>query len=427
MNNYLLRNGTIVDPVSEILEVSDLWIHNKLIRRQKPLDPNLKFETIELEGNYIFPGLIDLRCHLREANGTNCESILSGTKAAASGGYSSILTMPDISPQPDNAGAIRYIKDSADKNSLVKINIVGCLTLHSKGEALAPLGSLSESGIVAVSDCPLSTQNNEIFVKGVEYASMFNLPVIELPREISLSKNGSAHDGQIALSMGLGGYPRMAEELFVQRAITISRNLDAHIHLTSISSKGSVELIRDAKAKEIRVTADVTPHHLCFTDDSIIGYKTNFKTLPPLREDADKRSLMEGLMDGTLDCVSTAHEPYYEHLKNVEFDLAPAGVISLETTFASIMTTYKDKVSNLPLKMAKWLAYNPSKIINMETGTLNEGTPADIMIFDPLNEWTYETKKTLSSSKNSPFEKSSFRGVVRMTIVDGKIVYQRNN
>ena len=192
--------------------------------------------------------------------------------------------MPDISPYADNPGAIRYIKECAERDTCINFLIAGSLTNQSKGKSLSPIGSLKAAGITAISDCPSSTQNNEIFVKGVEYASMFDLPVIEFPREMSLSKNGSAHDGVIGLAMGLESYPRMAEELFVQRAITVAKNLNASIHLSSISSKGSVELIREAKNKEIRITADVTPHHLCLTDFCTKEYDANFKTHPPLRK-----------------------------------------------------------------------------------------------------------------------------------------------
>ena len=420
----LLKDATIVDFETGTTKVSNLWIHNKKIWYTPP-SPNEKFTKIDLSGKLLFPGMVDLRCHLRDASGKNCESIKSGSLAAVSGGYTSLLTMPNISPQPDNPGAIRFIKESAEKNSACKIHIVGCLTIQSKGLALAPLGSIKESGIIAVSDCPFSTQDNEVFVKAVEYATMFNLPVIEFPRENTLSKNGNAHDGLISLGMGLGGYPRMAEELFVQRAITVSKNLDAQIHLTSISSKGSVELIREAKAKEVRVTADVTPHHLCFTDESIRGYNTNFKTMPPLREKEDKEALIDGLIDGTIDCICSGHEPFSEHLKNSEFDIAPSGVISLETAFISILNMYSEKIRNLPLLMSKWTALNPSKILGLTSGTLKEGSAADILVYNPDYSWNYEAKKGYSFCSNSPFDDNHFNGCVEMTLVDGRIMYKR--
>ena len=330
--------------------------------------------------------------------------------------------MPDISPVFDSPGAIRYAKECAEKNSYVNVKFAGALSDKLLGKDLAPIGSLRDAGVCVITDCPKSTQNNEIFVKGVEYASMFGLPVIEFPREESLSKNGNAHDSAVSLSMGLGGYPRMAEEIFVQRAITVSKNLDAHIHLSSISSKGSVELISDAKDRGINITADTTPHHLILTDQKISGYDTNFKTHPPLREQLDREALKSGLMDGTIDAICSAHEPFQQHHKNAEYDKAPAGVTSLETCLCALIDEFKEIQEVSSFKLAEWLSYNPAKIINSDRGTLEDGCKADFIILNLDKEWVYNNIESQSLSGNNPFQNQKFSSFVENTYVNGRLV-----
>ena len=351
------------------------------------------------------------------------EHISTTSRIAASGGYTTILQMPDSEPRADNSAAIQYIQDRINKYSCIKVLLCGCLTQGSKGEELAPLGSLKENGIVALSDCPFTPQNNQIFSKGVEYASMFELPVIDLARDLTLSKNGNAHDGPLALKLGLGGFPRIAEELFVQRAISVAKSLNTHIHLSSISSFGSVELIRDAKTRKIKISADVTPHHISLNETSISKFNSNFKTTPPLREEVDRKALIEGLRDGTIDSISSAHEPYQTHEKNVEFDLAPPGVVGLETAFSVSYENLILKNKFTWKKLINMMSCFPSKLLKQDSGNLSIGQSVDLAVFDPKLKWNYTDNTKLTPQENSPFKNTNFKGKIIKTFVNGKEIY----
>ncbi len=426
MNNLHLKNGHIVDPANNINEVKDLWIQGSRFVDKNEIEKSSCLEVIDLEGKMVLPGFIDLRCHPRNVTGGSTENICSISKTAAQGGYTSILGMPNISPFIDNPGDARYATECAERDAVIKFYLAGALTEKSEGNKLSPIGSLKESGIKAVTDCPYSTQNNEIFVKGVEYAAMFNLPVIDFPRELSLSKHGTAHDSKIALSMGLGGYPRMAEEIFVQRSITVSKNLEVPIHLSSISSRGSVELIHDAKSKGVFITADTTPHHIFFDDRMITDYDANFKTHPPLREESDQKALLSGLREGTIDAICTAHEPHQDYLKQAEYDIAPAGVTSLDTCFSAIFTRFSEELNDLAFECAKWLSFNPSKILKIEGGNLASGMCADFVVINPKEKKIYTEKDTCSLASNNPFYGKKLISVIEKTFVDGKVVFDKN-
>lgn len=424
MSITCLQGGRVIDPVNGVNNIQDLYFQKeKIIAKPSNLDSKI-ITTIDVSDKIIFPGLVDLRFHLKNITGGQTENILSASHAAAAGGYTSVLLMPDTTPKPDNPGTIQFIQDRILKEACVKIHLCGNLTQDGKGEQLAPLGSLQETGVIAITDCPNTTQNNQIFSKGVEYASMFGLLVIDLPRDISLSKNGSAHDGPLALKMGLGGYPRIAEELYVQRAISIAQSIDTKIHLTSISSKGSVELIKSAKDKGIKISADVTANHLCFNENCITGFNPNFKMSPPIREEIDRLSLVDALLEGTIDCVSTAHNPFQEHEKNVEYDLSPAGVISFETNLSSCYQTLKENKEFCWTKLIKAMSSNPSRILEIDSGNLSIDMPADIAIFDPNIEWEYGSREGVSQATNSPFEKHLFKGKIMQTFVNGKIAFE---
>lgn len=415
MTDYCISGARIIDPSHNLDETRDFWVVDGRItfNRQEG-----EIENLNISKKIVLPGMVDLRGHLHAP-----ESLASASSAAAAGGYTTILAMPDVSPPADNPGAIRLMEEKASTASTINLLQCGCLTKGSKGEELAPLGSLKEAGIVAVSDCPNSPQNTEIFLKGIEYASMFDLPVIEFPRDLSISSSGVAHDGPTGLKMGIGGYPRMAEELFVQRAITISHNIRANIHLSSISSAGSVELIRNAKAKGILITADTTPHHLVLTDEKILGYDSNSKTMPPLREERDRKAILEGVLDGTIDSICTAHEPCHEHEKQVEFDLSPAGVIGYETAL-SIVYKELSKHDKDPFRLiAQTMSENPSRILNTPYEGFAEGAKANFVVFDPNNKWKYSVQKGVSGARNSPFDEYAIKGSVIATFSKGKQVY----
>ena len=423
MSVTYLKGGRVIDPVNNTDEIKDLYFENGKIINFSQKDSAKKVKEVNVEHKIVLPGLVDLRCHLKNISGGQAENISTGTKAAAAGGYTTILLMPDIYPRADNPGTIQYIQDRILKHALVNVLLCGCLTKEANGKSLAPLGSLKENGVVAISDSPSTTQNNQIFSKGVEYASMFNLPVIELPRDYSLSDKGTAHDGPLALKLGLGGYPRIAEELFVQRAISISKSVDTNIHLSSISSYGSVQMLKEAKKRDVKITADVTGHHLSLNERSISDYNPNFKTIPPVREEKDRIALINGLKDGTIDSVCTAHQPFQEHEKNVEFDLAPAGVTGLETTLSICFETLVEKNNFSWNELINIMSVNPSTILGQKREQLAIGSNANISIFDPKLTWCYDKQHRKSEATNSPFKKKKFIGKIIKTFFKGKEVY----
>ena len=414
MTDCCLKGARLIDPSQNLDEICDLTVANGRITFDSPDD---SIETIDCSGKIIMPGLVDIRGHLREP-----ESLASIGEAAAFGGYTTILLMPNSGSPADNPGTVHLMREKASKVTKIEILQCGCLTKGSEGEVLAPLGSLKEAGVVAVSDCPSSPQNTEIFARGLEYASMFDLPVIEFPRDFTISSRGVAHDGPIALKMGIGGYPRMAEELFVQRAITVCRNLGTRVHLTSISSAGSVELIREAKGKEIPITADSTAHHLTLTDERLLGYDPSAKTMPPLREDLDRKAILEGVKDGTIDCISSAHEPCHEHEKEVEFDLAPAGVIGYETGLPVVFGELAKRMDDPFPLIARIMSLNPARILEVDN-SIAEGRVANLFVFDPNSSWTYKTSQGRSSAKNSPYEGLEMKGSVLVTFANGERVF----
>ena len=415
MTDYCLSGARIVDPSKNLDESRDFWVVDGRITFGRH---DGETENLDLSGKIVMPGLIDLRSHLHAP-----ESLSSASAAAAAGGYTAILAMPDVCPPADNPGAIRLMEEKASKSASINFLQCGCLTKGSKGKELAPLGSLKEAGVVAVSDCPNSPQNTEIFLKGLEYASMFDLPVIEFPRDLTVSSSGVAHDGPTGLRMGIGGYPRMAEELFVQRAITISRNIQVNIHLSSISSAGSVELIRNAKEKGILITADTTPHHLTLTDEKILGYDPNSKTMPPLREESDREAILAGILDGTIDGICTAHEPCHEHEKQVEFDLAPAGIIGYETALSIVYEELSLHEKDPFGLIAQTMSENPRRILKTPYEGIAEGAKADFVVFDPSKNWQYRVEKGVSVARNTPFDGCTIKGSVAATFSMGKQVY----
>jgi dihydroorotase len=414
VTNYSLKGGRVIDPSQNLDKILDLTIVNGTVTFGSTDD---SMESIDCSGKIIMPGMIDVRGHLQEP-----ENLSSVSNAAASGGYTTILIMPNRGAPSDNAGTVHLMREKASKDASIQILQCGCLTKASQGEALAPLGLLKEAGVVAVSDCPSSPQNTEIFARGLEYASMFDLPVIEFPRDLAISSRGVAHDGPFSLKMGIGGYPRMAEELFVQRAITVCKNLGTKIHLTSISSAGSVELIREAKNKGIMITADSTANHLVLTEERLRGYDTNSKTMPPLREESDRLAILEGLMDETIDCISSAHEPCQKHEKEVEFDLAPAGVIGYETALSVVFEQLSQSIEDPLTLIIKVMSLNPSRLLNIKS-QIAEGMRANLFVFDPNVIWTYRSTQGKSAAKNSPYENLEMKGSVLMTFSNGERVF----
>ncbi len=415
-----IKNGRIIDPANGRDEVADLYLADGRICEAPAGKESEVANVVDASGKIVAPGFIDLRAHLRELGGGGRETIASGTRAAAAGGFTTVVCMPDVSPAADNPGTIRYLQDAIEKDACIDVLLTGSITLDRKGEQLAPIGSLKQSGVVAVTDCPASTGNNEIFRRSLEYAAMFDLPILDLPRDPFLASNAVAHEGAQALRLGLRGWPRAAEELFVYRAVSLAMLTKAHVHLQSLSSAGSVEILQRAKERGVPVTADVTPHHLALTDSTLADYNTNLKTNPPLREESDRQALLAGLLDGTIDCIATAHEPYLEHEKDMEFDLAPFGVIGLETALSVSLESIVRRGAGSVSDMVAALTHRPASVLGLNKGTLSSGAIADIVIFDQQKEWIVTPENLESLSSNSPWLGENMTGRVTHVISAGQ-------
>ncbi|MDA7823624.1 dihydroorotase [Opitutales bacterium] len=424
--NINLIGARILDPIQKLDCVQDLYIRRgKMFFEQPPDDDSKSYRSLNLNDHVIMPGILDLCTHTRVPGTSSTESIFNISQSAAKGGFTAILAMPDTLPQSDNPGTIRYIEDRIKQSSLINIWLTGCLTIKSEGNSIAPLGSLKDAGIIAVSDSPRSCIDSQIFINSVKYAKMFNLPVIEFPQDSYLSKNGNAHVSSFSLKMGLGGLPSIAEEISVQRAISVAKDLDYNIHLSSISSVGSVSLIRDAKKRGIKVTADVTAHHLILNENAIEGYDTNAKLFPPLRGEKDRDSLQNGLLDGTIDAICSAHQPHPSHEKNVEYDKAPAGAIGLETCMSASIQSLSTKTDDPYPVIVQSLSYGPHKILQLPQPAIKKGNLANLTIINNKENWTYHPNTELSEAVNSPLINYDFQSCPVLTIVNGQIIYSK--
>lgn len=423
MKSYLVKDGWVVNSINNTTRKRDL-----LIKGGKFCDlgeEDSKTESICAKGKYVMPGLLDLRCHLRQPGVNFKKSVDKISRSAASGGFTSILAMPELSSMADSPETIKYTQDSIIKEDKIKIHLTGCLTMGSLGKNLAPLGSLKEAGVISVTDCPNSPQDNQIFCKAIEYASMFNLPIIDLPRDLSLSPEAAAHESLLSLKLGLKGFPRMAEELYVSRAILLAKYTEAKIHLTSISSEGSVNLIQKAKQEGISITSDVTSNQLYYTEECIRKFDSFAKALPPFREKTDQDALLQGILTGSIDCISSGHQPYSFQDKSKEFDLAPAGTLGLENAFLQIFEKLKLNIKEKLRLIAKVMSTNPCKIMNLEPINYKRGTIADFFIFDPNGSSIIQRNYSDLGGINLPEERREFKGSICQTFVNGKILHKK--
>ena len=421
MNNFLIEGGTVVDPLNKKVQPKDLLVVDG--KFEDLSKKNTQTEIVSAKGRYIIPGLFDLRCHLSQPGVSFQKSVEEVGRKAASGGFTSLLAMPELSSKADNPETLRFTKDSIINEEQVKVYLSGCLTMESAGKKLAPIGTLMEAGIVAVTDCPQTPQDNQIFSKAIEYAAMFNLPVIELPRDLSLSPEGQAHESLMSLKMGLKGIPRISEEMFVARSILLSKYSGAKIHLTSISSKGSVEQIRKAKEEGICITCDVTSNHLFCNEDYIENFNSLAKAEPPFREEADRVELVGAVIDKTIDAVSTGHKAFSLNEKSKEFDLAPSGTIGLENAFLQVLEIIDSTDEEKLLTAAETMSFNPPQIVNLEPTSFEKGKSADFFVLDMKNETTIVRENEEIGGINLPFNEKKFKGKICKTFVNGKVSF----
>ena len=419
-----IKNGLVIDPANDREGIGDVFIKDGLIVDKLSDAEKAEASHFDAKGLVVAPGLVDIHVHFREPGQTHKEDIASGSRAAAAGGYTSVVCMPNTSPVCDNAGTLERINNSIEKEAVIHVYTTGCLTIGMKGEALAPTGQLKQAGIVAVTDDGLCIQNNEIMRRAVEYATLHHLPIMDHCQDGSLTKNAVMHEGEVSLKLGLKGWPRAAEDIIVARNIILSELTGARIHMQHVSSYHSVELLRNAKARGINVTGEASPHHIEFTDTCIGDYNTLFKMNPPLRTEKDRLALIEGLKDGTLDCIATDHAPHSPTEKDCEFDKAPFGIIGLENALASSLETlYHSKELSLK-EVVALMTHKGAEICDLPAGTLSVGASGDVCIFDPDQKWTVDAEAFKSKSRNCPWNGRTLRGQVKATFVDGKEIFR---
>jgi len=420
-----IKGGRVIDPKNERDESSDVFLSDGKIVDRPSKAALGKATVVDAKGLIVSPGLVDLHVHFRVPGETHKETIFTGTSAAAAGGFTSVVCMPNTSPPADTAGTIQYIKDAVDREAVVHVFPTGCITVGMNGERLAPTGSLRDAGAVAISDGGKCLQNSGLMRRAVEYANMFDIPVIDHCEDYSLSADGVINEGFVSTKLGLRGSPTEAEDVMVSRDVILSAKTGAHIHIQHVSSKSAIDIIRRAKSRGVNISAEATPHHMSFTDTEISQFDTNFKMNPPLRSEEDRQAILEGLEDGTIDCIASGHAPHTNYEKDVEFDYAPCGVIGLETALsASLQSLYHSKRLSLP-HVLSFLTYRPAELLNLNKGTLEVGADADITLFDPNAEWKPTSDGFQSRSSNSPWIGKTLYGKVVMTLVSGKLIYEK--
>src|SRR5438874_2816683 len=426
MSASIIRNGRIIDPPNKRDEVADVYISNGKIVTSKSefRSPTSQIEEIDAAGLVVAPGLIDMHVHLREPGFSHKETIESGARAAAAGGFTTVVCMPNTAPVPDNPGTIAWIKDRACSISRVNVLPTGAISKNIAGEELAPIGSLGQAGVVAITDDGHCVQNHELMRRAVEYARMVGLPVLDHCQDYNLVGSGVVNEGYWSTLLGLPGWPAAGEEAIVMRNILLAELCDHHIHCQHISTAGSVRLIREAQARGVKISGEVCPHHIALTDEAIQNFDTNYKMNPPLRSKADVDAILEGIADGTLSILCSDHAPHAEFEKEVEFDQAPFGIVGLETELGIFIDQLVHEHHKIDIvRLIKMYTLEPAKLLKLEAVTLSVGAAADVTLIDPDLEWTVRIDKFESASRNSPFDGWKLKGRAVRTIVNGKTVW----
>ena len=426
----LIRGGHIIDPSQGIDQIGDLLIaEGKIVQIGDTVIPG-EVKNFDASGLVVCPGFIDLHCHLREPGFEDKETIATGTKAAAIGGFATVCCMANTEPPLDTPAAVAWVKQKASKDSLVAVLPIGCITKGRKGDELTNMAELAEAGVVAFSDDGNPLASSQLMRRSMEYSRDLGLPIIEHCEDKTLSDNGIINEGRISAKLGLKGIPAAAEEAMVDRDLTLAKRTRARLHIAHASTKGSVELIRRAKGEGISVTAEVTPHHLTLTEERIMGESpnetldTNAKVNPPLRTKEDVEALIEGLKGGVIDAIATDHAPHTLADKNCGLELAAFGISGFETALGCLMGLVHQGEISLTQLISK-LTCEPAKVIgrNGELGTLKAGALANIAILDPDREWIVDSRNFASKGKNTPYDGYKFKGKVMATIANGRAVY----
>ncbi len=425
MSKILLKGGHLVDPAAGYDDVMDILIDAGLVEEIAPESVPDDAEIIDVSGKFIFPGLVDMHTHAREPGQEYKEDIESASQAAAAGGFTSIALMANTVPPIDSADRISFIYDRS-ATAAVWVYPVGAVSKGLAGQELAELADIAQAGAVAFSDDGNTIANPELMRNALAYADQLEIPILVHEIDPILAANGQINEGEVASLTGMKGIPAEAETTMVARDIDLLKLSGGRLHIQHISTAGSVELVRRAKAQGLSITCEVTPHHLLLTEQDVLnsGFDSNFKMMPPLRRKADIDALVAGLADGTIDAIATDHAPHAPNEKDNPFDMAEFGIVGLETALSLIWTNFvkTEKISSS--KMVELMSANPAKILDIPAGTLKVGNYADITVFDPDAKWTVNSKKFLSKSRNTPFSGRKLVGKEVMTIVAGEIVFK---
>lgn len=424
MSRLVIKGGRIIDPAQNLDRNADLAIEDGMIRQIADNIDATGSEVFDASGLIVAPGFIDMHVHLREPGFEHAETIESGSRAAAAGGFTAICCMPNTQPVNDNATVTSYIVDRARRFAKVNVFPIGAITKNSAGEQLAAIASMKQAGIVAISDDGKPVMNARVVCRAMEFAGALNLPLIEHCEDLHLSAGGDMHEGLESTRLGLRGIPRSSEDVMVARDIILAEVTGVRYHVAHISSANSVELVAEAKRRGLRVTAEATPHHFALADEDMLPYDGNYKMKPPLRQARDVLAVTEGLLNGTIDAIATDHAPHPGAEKMQEFERCPFGIIGFETALAlALERLFHTGLANLP-QIVRLFTEGPAKVVLPARGTLREGVPADVTVFGVNHAWTYDVNQSPSKSRNTPFHLHRFRGGPVATIVGGEIIWR---
>lgn len=424
MSKLVIKNGRVVDPSQGLDRVCDIGIENGVIREVGDAIPAAAGEEFDASGLIVSPGFIDMHVHLREPGFEHAETIETGSRAAAAGGFTSICCMPNTDPVNDKPTVTSYIIERARRFATVNVYPIGAITKNSAGEELSAIASMKQAGIVAISDDGKPVMNARVVRRAMEFAHALDIPLIEHCEDLHLSAGGDMHEGLESTRRGLRGIPRSSEDVMVARDIILAEVTQARYHVAHISSKYSVEMVAFAKQRGLRITSEATPHHFTLTDCEMPAYDSNYKMKPPLRNRSDVEAIVRGLADDTIDAIATDHAPHPGDEKMQEFERCPFGIIGLETAIGLALERLYHAGKVTVSHLVRLFSQNPARVLSLDRGTLHPGAPADVTIFGLDHSWSYDVNRSPSKSRNTPFDGHKFRGGPIATIVAGQIVWR---